>query len=94
MYIIVAGGGMVGGGLVRSLLDNKHDVVLVEQHKELCDKMYAETGVVAITGSATSIQALTEAGSDRQRCGQSRLCDIGQELRSAQGHRQDERPGV
>ena len=62
MYIVVAGGGMVGGGLVRSLLDNKHDVVLVEQHKELCDKLYAQTGVVAITGGATSIQALTEAG--------------------------------
>jgi len=62
MYIIVTGGGMVGGGLVRSLLDNKHDVVLIEQHKELCDKLYAETGVVAITGGATSIQALDEAG--------------------------------
>jgi trk system potassium uptake protein TrkA len=62
MYVVVAGGGMVGGGLVRSLLDNKHDVVLIEQHKELCDKLYAETGVVAITGGATSIQALEEAG--------------------------------
>jgi trk system potassium uptake protein TrkA len=62
MYVVVAGGGMVGGGLVRRLLDNKHDVVLVEQHKELCDKLYAETGVVAINGSATSIQALIEAG--------------------------------
>lgn len=62
MYIIVAGGGMVGGGLVRSLLDNKHDVVLVERNKELCDKLYAETGVVAICASATSIEALNEAG--------------------------------
>jgi trk system potassium uptake protein TrkA len=62
MYVVVAGGGMVGGGLVRSLLDNKHDVVLIERHKELCDELYAETGVVAITGSATSIQALNEAG--------------------------------
>jgi len=55
MYIVVTGGGMVGGGLVRSLLDNKHDVVLIEQHKELCDKLYA-------AGGATSIQALDEAG--------------------------------
>ena len=62
MYVIVAGGGMVGGGLVHSLLDNKHDVVLIEQYKELCDKLYAETGVVAINGSATSIEALNEAG--------------------------------
>jgi trk system potassium uptake protein TrkA len=62
MYIVIAGGGMVGGGLVRRLLDNKHDVVLIEQHKELCDKLYAETGVVAISGGATSIEALNEAG--------------------------------
>jgi len=62
MYVVVAGGGMVGGGLVRRLLDNKHDVVLIEQHKELCDKLYTETGVVAINGSATSIVALNEAG--------------------------------
>jgi Trk K+ transport system NAD-binding subunit len=26
MYIIVAGGGMVGGGIVRRLLDNKHSM--------------------------------------------------------------------
>jgi trk system potassium uptake protein TrkA len=62
MYIVVAGGGMVGGGLVRSLLDNKHDVVLVEQSKETCDRLYAETGVVAVHGNATSIEALKEAG--------------------------------
>jgi len=62
MYVIVAGGGMVGGRLVRRLLDNKHDVVLIEQHKEICDKLYAETGVVAINGSATSIEALNGAG--------------------------------
>jgi len=62
MYIVITGGGMVGGGLVRMLLDNKHDVVLIEQNKETCDKLYAETGVVAINGSATSIEALNEAG--------------------------------
>lgn len=62
MYIVVAGGGMVGGGLIRKLLDNKHDVVLIERNKELCDKIYAETGVIAITGGATSIETLIEAG--------------------------------
>jgi trk system potassium uptake protein TrkA len=62
MYIVITGGGMVGGGLVRMLLDNKHDVVLIEQNKDICDKLYAETGVVAINASATSIEALNEAG--------------------------------
>ncbi|TKJ37425.1 MAG: potassium transporter TrkA [Planctomycetes bacterium B3_Pla] len=62
MYVLIAGGGMVGGGLVRRLLDNKHDVVLVEHQKDICDKLYTETGVVAINGSVTNIRALTEAG--------------------------------
>lgn len=62
MYVLIAGGGMVGGGLIRRLLDNKHDVVLVEHQKDICDKLYAETGVVAINGSVTDIRALTEAG--------------------------------
>ncbi|MGD8786971.1 MAG: TrkA family potassium uptake protein [Phycisphaerales bacterium] len=62
MYIVVTGGGMVGGGLVRRLLDNKHDVVLIERQKDICDKLYAETGVIAINASATSIEALSEAG--------------------------------
>lgn len=61
MYIVVAGGGMVGGGLVRRLLENKHDVVLVEHEKEICDRLYAETGVIAINGSATRIEILREA---------------------------------
>ncbi len=62
MYIVVAGGGMIGGGLVRRLLDNKHDVVLIDQDKEACDKLYAETGVVAVNGNVTSIEALNDAG--------------------------------
>jgi trk system potassium uptake protein TrkA len=61
MYIIVAGGGMVGGGLVRSLLEHKHDVVLIEREKEICDRLYAETGVIAINGGATRIEILREA---------------------------------
>jgi len=56
---------MVGGGLVRRLMDNKHDVVLVEQSKELCNALYAETGVIAINGSGTSVDALKEAGLDK-----------------------------
>ncbi len=62
MYIIVAGGGMVGGGLARRLLANKHDVVLVDSKEQTCDKLYAETGVLAIRGSATNIGVLKDAG--------------------------------
>ncbi len=62
MYIVVAGGGMVGGELARRLMESKHDVVLVDSSSEVCSKMYAETGVVAIHGSATRVEVLKEAG--------------------------------
>jgi trk system potassium uptake protein TrkA len=65
MYIIVAGGGMVGGALIRKLVENKHDVVLIEHNAKLCEKMYAETGVVAICGSASQIDILREAKIDK-----------------------------
>ena len=65
MYIIIAGGGMVGGRLARKLLDNKHDVVLVEPDKEICDNLYARMGVLAINGNATSIVVLKDAGIDK-----------------------------
>jgi len=62
MYIVIAGGGMVGGQLARRLLENKHDVVLIDKDQDVCDKLYARTGVVAICGSATRFDVLNEAG--------------------------------
>jgi len=62
MYIVVAGGGMVGGLLVRRLLENKNDVVLVEPDRKICDELYAETGVVAVNGNCTRIEVLKDAG--------------------------------
>ena len=42
MYIVVAGGGMVGGRLVRRLLEKRHDVVIVDTSREVCNKLYAQ----------------------------------------------------
>ena len=61
MYIVVAGGGMVGGTLVRRIINSKHDVVVIEQDKQLCENVYAQTGAVVISGSATNISILKEA---------------------------------
>ena len=65
MYIVVAGGGMVGGRLVRRLLEKRHDVVMIDTDREICNKLYAETGVVAVNGKATRIDVLKEAGTEK-----------------------------
>ena len=61
MRIVVAGGGMVGGGLVHALIEHKHDVVLVDEDQATCDRLYAETGVVAIQGNVARTGVLKEA---------------------------------
>ena len=65
MYIVVAGAGMVGGELAGKLMEAKHDLVVVDQDREICDKLYAETGVVAIQGSVARIETLTEAHTEK-----------------------------
>jgi len=62
LYIVIAGAGMVGSQVVQELQANKHDVVVVEQDKETCDKLYSKTGVVVIHGIASQIEVLREAG--------------------------------
>ncbi|MFQ6039429.1 MAG: potassium channel family protein [Candidatus Poribacteria bacterium] len=61
MYIVVVGAGMVGGELARRLVADKHDVVIIDQNKEVCDRLYAEIGVVAVNGDAEKIEVLHEA---------------------------------
>lgn len=61
MYVVIAGAGLVGGELARKLMANKHDVVVIETDKEICDKLYAETGAIVINGSATRIEVLKES---------------------------------
>jgi trk system potassium uptake protein TrkA len=65
MYVVIAGAGIVGGELTRHLLENKHDVVVVDHDKESCDKLYAETGAVVVNGSAARFETLREAGAEK-----------------------------
>lgn len=65
MYVIIAGAGMVGGELARSLVENKHDVVIIDRDKEVCDRLYSETGVIAVNGDAAHIETLNEADAQK-----------------------------
>jgi len=62
MYILVAGAGIAGRELARRLHQSRHDVVVVETNKDVCDELAAKHGLVAVNGSATDIDVLEEAG--------------------------------
>jgi trk system potassium uptake protein TrkA len=62
MRIIVAGAGVVGFPITRMLVENRHDVVVVDIDRDVCETVYAEIGAMAIHGSATAISILEKAG--------------------------------
>ena len=64
MYIIIAGGGIVGQKIAASL-SMTHDVVVVDREAEVCEKIATKVGAIAILGDATSMSTLKEAGIEK-----------------------------
>ncbi|MTI62217.1 MAG: TrkA family potassium uptake protein [Firmicutes bacterium] len=67
MYIIVAGGGIVGRTLIKRLSEN-HELIVVDRDEEVCNRIHTNYGVDTIVGNATRIPTLKKAGIDK--------CDI------------------
>jgi trk system potassium uptake protein TrkA len=64
MYILIAGGGIVGRNLTKKLAAN-HDVVVIDLDSEVCKRIYSQYGAVSICGNATKIGILREAGIEK-----------------------------
>lgn len=64
MYIIIAGGGLVGRGIAKMLSVN-HDVVVIDIDYDNCEKVSSQIGAIAINGDATKINILREAGIEK-----------------------------
>jgi len=62
MYIVIAGAGLVGQGLAQKLVENRHDVVVIDRDKATCESVAARTGALALCGGGTSIETIEEAG--------------------------------
>ena len=61
MYIIIAGGGLIGRGLTQRLVENKHDVIVIDTDPRVCEDIYANYGAVTINGNAGDIHVLESA---------------------------------
>ncbi len=65
MYIVVAGGGNVGFYLAKSLLNEGHEVLVIEQNREKAERINEELGSVVLVGDACEASVLDQAGVGR-----------------------------
>ena len=65
MYMIVVGGGRVGYYLTRALLDEGHEVLLVEKEAAICKAVTNELCSICIRGDGCEAATLVEVGTDR-----------------------------
>jgi trk system potassium uptake protein TrkA len=66
MYVIIGGAGFIGKGLAKRLVQQKHDVVVIDVDSGACEEVYAKYGAVTINGNTTDLETLESAGI--QRC--------------------------
>ena len=65
MYIIIVGGGRVGYYLTKALLDEGHEVLVVEKRANICEAFVEEMGSVCVRGDGCEAATLTEIGTGR-----------------------------
>ena len=63
MRIVIIGGGKVGYYLCKALLENHHEIHLIEKDKERCNYLADELDITVICGDGTSIETLEAAKS-------------------------------
>ena len=65
MYAIIAGGGKVGFFLARELIEQGHEILIIEQNPERAEFIANELGNVVLRGNADEASTLAEAGAER-----------------------------
>ncbi len=65
MYIIVVGGGGIGYHLAKALLDEGHEVLVLEKRAEETDFICNQLGSVCVRGDGCEVTTLVEAGTGR-----------------------------
>ncbi len=65
MYIIILGGGQVGERLARLLIEEKHDVTILEIDTETAQRLSVELDALVLNSDGTDQKALTDAEIER-----------------------------
>ena len=62
MKIVLVGGGKVGFALCRSLVAEKHDVVLIEQNEAVLNHIVSRFDIMGLLGNGADFTILEQAG--------------------------------
>jgi trk system potassium uptake protein TrkA len=65
MYIVIVGGGRLGYYLAKTLLDEGHEVVIVEKEANICEAINDELGSICLRGDGCEVSTLAEVGTER-----------------------------
>ena len=65
MYILIVGGGKVGYYLARHLVNEGHEILLIEKDAKKCDRIAEELGSVVMRGDGCEAATLADAGTER-----------------------------
>jgi trk system potassium uptake protein len=65
MYIIIVGGGRLGYYLAKTLINEKHEVLIVEKDSATVQTIVSEMGSICIKGDGCETAVLAEAGTNR-----------------------------
>jgi len=65
VYIIVVGGGKVGYSLCKALLDEGHEVLIIERDPSRCEQINEDIGAVCLRGDGAETSTLADAGTAR-----------------------------
>src|SRR5262249_24890092 len=65
MYILIGGGGQVGYYLTKGLLQQGHEVLLLEKDSHRLDTLREELGTSVTQGDACEARVLNDVGADR-----------------------------
>jgi len=65
MYVVIVGGGRVGYYLAKALLNEGHEVVVIEKNANFCKIINDELGSVCVRGDGCETTTLAELGTGR-----------------------------
>lgn len=65
MFIVIAGGGKVGYYLAKELVQQGHEIVVVERDARRAAEIEADLGSIVMVGDAAETTVLREAGAER-----------------------------